>query len=254
MNFRNLSILSMSIAFFMVGCSDSASDEFEEVNGDVKVKLLKSISTFSPKDEYYNRNITIGYDADGRVSTVSNGEESSIFVYENGSLSDITGGGSDAFDVNELYKSPYDAFEVATVEEYDENKNPKIVSFIEEEYNYNTQDYTYEQYTAEITYDDVPNPYFYTLEAAGFVEAMDKVQLNLSMSPQASEVVAARTLFPNNNPTRITYKNENNEIIYIYNAEYDYDEDRYPLSADITTSDAKEGETNTYKVIYTYKD
>ncbi|MEJ4088331.1 hypothetical protein [Galbibacter orientalis] len=255
MKIRNFPIAAVLLTLAMVGCDDSTSDEFEEVNGNVKEKYLKGVTTLSPQNDYYNRTFAIGYDSNNRVSTASNGSESSIFVYDdNGSLSNITGGNSDAFSMNELYKSPYDAFEVGHVEEYDDNGNPKIISFIEEDYDYEIQDYVYEQYTAELEYDNVPNPYFHTLKAAGFIEAMDKVQLNFSMTPQASEIVAARNLFPNNNPTRITYKNSNNEIIYLYNADYEYDNDNYPTEAVITTSDLNSGETSQYTVIYSYKD
>ena len=179
------SIYSISLLCALIltfSCSDdSVTDEFNNANGNVQEKLIKSISIISAQDSQENKNIILSYTSDGQLNTITDGIETSIFVYENSELTNITGGG-DNLNIEELYESPYDAFETGDVLVYDDNGNPKKIEFYEEEYEFNSGTYITKIYTADISYDNTHNPYFYTLEAGGFIEVLDGVQLNFKSS------------------------------------------------------------------------
>ena len=249
-------IILLSLSLFTLSCSeDSVTDEFDNANGNVQEKLIESISIISAQDSQENKNISLSYTSDGLLNTISDGVETSIFVYDdNDNLSNITGGGNDNLNIEELYESPYDAFETGEVIQYDDNGNPKEIEFYEEEYDYNTDSYFTKIYTAEISYDNTHNPYFYTLEAGGIIEVLDDVQLNFSMNPQIPEIVQARLLFPVNNPSQLIYKNEEGEIIYTINVNYSYDNENYPTSATVTAVSIQDSEQSTYSAIYQYVD
>lgn len=249
-------IILLSLSFFTLSCSeDSVTDEFDNANGNVQEKLIESISIISAQDSQENKNISLSYTSDGLLNTISDGVETSIFVYDdNDNLSNITGGGNDNLNIEELYESPYDAFETGEVIQYDDNGNPKEIEFYEEEYDYNTDSYFTKIYTAEISYDNTHNPYFYTLEAGGIIEVLDDVHLNFSMNPQIPEIVQARLLFPVNNPSQLIYKNEEGEIIYTINVNYSYDNENYPTSATVTAVSIQDSEQSTYSAIYQYVD
>ncbi|MDW5288013.1 hypothetical protein [Formosa sp. PL04] len=237
-------------ALLTISCSDSTSDEFEEVNGNVETKLIQSVIFTSGQDSNENRVISLSYNANGTLNTISNGEESSIFVYDDNQLTNVSGDG-DILNVESFFDSPYDAFEIGQVLEYDDNGNPKIIMFFEDEYDYETGEYWTEEYTAEIKYDNAPNPYYYTLDSAGIISALDKVKLNFSLT-QSSEIIKAKLLFPLNNPAQIIYKNEKGEIVLTLNANYSYDADNYPKSATLTSIDTRYNETSTLSLIYNY--
>jgi hypothetical protein len=249
-------IALLCFSLLTISCSeDSATDEFNEANGNVQVKLIESISIISAQDSQENKNISLSYTSDGLLNTISDGVETSIFVYDdNDDLSNITGGGNDNLNIEELYESPYDAFETGEVIQYDDNGNPKKIEFYEEEYDYDLNSYVTKTYTAEISYDNTHNPYFYSLEAGGIIEVLDDVQLNFSMNPQIPEIVQARLLFPVNNPSQIIYKNEEGEIIYTINVNYAYDNENYPTSAAVTAVSIQDSEQSTYSAIYQYVD
>lgn len=248
----SLAFLCLSLSTLSCSSDDSVSDEFDNVNGNVEVKLIKSIAVTSAQDPQENKNINLTYTSDGLLNTITDGVENSIFVYDNDdNLSNITGGG-DNLTIEELYESPYDAFETGEVLVYDDNGNPQTIEFYEEEYDYDVEDYVMKTYTAEITYDDAHNPYFYTLKAGGIIDVLDDVQLNFSMNPQAPEIVQARLLFPMNNPSQLVYKNEEGEIIYTINANYVYDNENYPTSVTVTAVAVQDSEQSTYTAVYEY--
>ncbi|AUC80677.1 hypothetical protein [Lacinutrix sp. Bg11-31] len=245
-------ITLLCTAMLVTNCSeDSATDEFNNTNGNVATKLVQSISVVSAQDAQENKNIALSYNTNGSLNTISDGVETSIFVYSNGDLSNITGNG-DNLNIEELYDSPYDAFETGNVLNYDNNGNPKKIEFYEEEYDFNTNSYTTEIFTADITYDNTHNPYFYTLQAGGIIEVLDGVQLNFSVNPQVPEIVQARLLLPVNNPSQIVYKNAQGEIIYTITVNYVYDSENYPTSATITAISTEDSQQSTYSTVFEY--
>tara|TARA_R110002033_G_scaffold66981_3_gene117973 strand:+ start:20957 stop:21721 length:765 start_codon:yes stop_codon:yes gene_type:complete len=230
---------------------DSVSNEFEEANGKVEKKLIQSITIASGQDSQEGGSLQFSYTTDGALNTISNGEDTSIFVYDGTELANVTGGG-DNLNIDELYESPYDAFETGNVLLYDSNGNPKKIEFFEEEYDYNSDTYSTQVYTAELNYDDAHNPFFYTLEAGGIIDVLDGVKLNFSLNPQVPEIVQARMLFPVNNLSQIIYKNEAGETMYTINVNYVYDTDNYATSGTVTAVSIVDGDQSTYAVQFDY--
>jgi hypothetical protein len=228
-----------------VSCNKDVSDEFLDANGNVAQKYIKRIEVISAQDPLENKTITVSYDGNNRVSSISDGATTSIFVYENNELSTITGDG-DPFDIVELYQAPYDADETGDILEYDANGNPRRILILDEFY-----DGSVDELTGELTYDVAPNPFFYTLEAGGLIEVMDKVKFNFSMAPQPAEIVRARMLFPLNNLNGVIFKDQTGAIKYDMRADYVYNEDNYPSSATFTVID--ENETGIYTATYFYR-
>lgn len=243
-------LASMALALG-TGCEKSSSEEFEEVNGDTVEKFISSIALVSAQDTDENTKVELSYDSEKRLSSVSDGSGTSEFVYDDKGLTDVTGDGNDDnFDMEELYKSPYDAFETGDVVAYDDNGNPSKILFFEEEYNFESDGYMSKQYSAELTYEDTPSVYFHTLKAAGLIEVLDQVKLNFSMQPQAQEILKARTLLPNNNISKITYKDEEGAVTFEIETFYTYDADNYPTQVTVTSKSSDE--TQVYKINYEY--
>lgn len=258
MNLKFLSLFCLFLIAFS-SCSDSTSDEFDNANPDGEARYIETIAVVSAQDAEENTTITVNYDANDRVSSVTDGIDSSIFVYNNNELTNVSGQG-DNLNIEELYESPYDAFETGVVTQYDGNGNPKMITFYEEEYDYMTNTTTEVEYTAEVAYDLKPNPYFYTLKAAGVIAVLDNVDLHLTMNSTSDDIVQARALFPLNNITGITYKDEDGEVVATLNADYVYNSANYPDSGTVTVTeyDDYDGNVETYTSIYsadyTYRD
>ncbi len=212
--------------------------------------MITRISIISAADSQENKTIIISYDSNNRVSSISDGVEAGVLVYNNGSLTNISGS-DDTFNIEQLYNSPYDAFE--TVEEYDNNGNPINITFYEQEYNNVTGLYENVNYKAEVLYDTNPNLYFYTLQAAGIIDIMDKVDLNFSLNPQIPQIVKARMLFPLNNIKRIVYKDNNSVVVYELLIDIVYNEFNYPTSATMLGTSFLDNSNSVYTVSYSYK-
>ncbi|WP_282178740.1 hypothetical protein [Maribacter stanieri] len=243
-------LLLSSIAVINFSCEKSTSEEFEDVNGNVETKLITSIDVMSVEDPDESNNILFSYNGDLRLTSIYDGTETTNFTYEDGNLSNVTGNGDNG-NVEELYESPYDAFETGQVEEYDENGNPSVLQFIEYDYDYMTGEEEVVYYTAEISYDNKPNPFYKTAEAAGMIDVLDQIKLNFAAAPQAEEILRAKALFPNNNPSQIVYKNAEGEIEYTINLSYTYDGD-YPTAATVSSVSAVGGDNVTYLTTFTY--
>ncbi len=167
-------LLFSSVAILNFSCDDSTSDEFEEVNGKVETKLISSIDVASAENSDDSSSIIFSYNNELQLNSIFDGTETTNFIYEDGNLANVSGN-VDNGNVEELYESPYDAFETGQVEEYDENGNPSVIKFIEYDYDYMTGEEEVVYYTAEISYDDKPNPFYKTAEAAGLIDVMDCV-------------------------------------------------------------------------------
>lgn len=238
------------LSFGIMNCSDSASNEFEEVNGNVENRRLQSISVISAENPQDNVYFIFTYDSKDRLTSLTDGQETVVLIYQNDKLSNM----ADSYgsvSVEELYASPYDAYSTGQVEEYDNNGNPRLLSFLETVYDYNLGTEVQEQYTLEISYDDKPNPYYFTLESAGLIDVLDRIQLNFGAPTQSEELIKARLLFPLNNPSQLVYKNENGQIVHTVNVNYNYDGD-YPVSASIVALSPLQGSSGNLSVTFQY--
>jgi len=246
-------LLSLSL-LVIFSCDDTATDEFNNINPDVgdTSNLITKIETESVQDASENKIIIISYDANDRVSSVSDGISAGVLVYSDGNLSNVAEGG-EVFNISELINAPYDAFETGIVEEYDNNGNPVKITFYEEEVNESNGFIEVVEYKADVFYDNMPNPYFYTLEAAGVMDILDDVDINFSLNPQITDIVRARMLFPLNNIKRIVFKDNNSVVLAEVALDYIYNNSNHPISATVTATDISNNETSVYMLNYTYK-
>lgn len=228
----------------MASCTDSASDEFDDANGDAAARYIKTVSTNSAEDG--PSTVTVNYDASGKVTNMTDGTESSIFVYENNNLTTVTGDG-DPFAISELYQAPYEAYEIGEVLAYDSNGNPTDIRLF--------QDSGWggvEEFSAKVTYGTAPNLFFHTLKAAGIIEVLDNVELNLNMQSMPQQLVQARVMLPVNNPTKVVIKDDQGVVVSTTLTSYVYNSANYPTSAIIAHSE--DGDTDTTNFTFTYKD
>ena len=251
---KKILCLPVLAGFFMVSCDDdSVSSQFNDSNEDAAKKLIEKVEFDSAQVGEQDYVLTVEYDANNRVTSASNGEDTATLVYSNNQLSTVAGA-EEPFNIDELYQSPYDLFEDGDVLEYDQNGNPSVISVFEyswENINNNWVEVV-EEYTATLTYDQTPNPYYYTFDAAGLIDVMDRVQLNFDMSGQPSDIIKAKALFPVNNIKSIIYSDEDGQVVGSVEMDYVYDTDNYPTSATFIVK--SEGEPNAiYSAIYTYK-
>lgn len=228
-------VLSLGLAILLItACGSSASEDFEGINGQVKKKRLKTISAVDEQVGNEKMTAQFIYDSDNKLINVSatKAVDAALINYSNDGTIIKLANGSDPYEsisIEELYKSPYELYETGEVIEYDSNKNPSKVLFKQNEYNYITDKYTVENYTAEMVYDDKPNLYFYTLESAGLIDVLDGVNINIGINTKAPELIKARALLPVNNLVRALYKDADDNIIGTLDIEYTYDVDGYPI-------------------------
>lgn len=243
---RLLSAIALFSALFLGSCSDDSSETFNDANGNVTKKYVKTVAVTSTQYPEDNSVFTVNYDAAGRVTSTSDGTDTSQFVYENNNLTTVTGS-SDPLSISELYESPFDAYEVGEVTNYDTNGNPVRLRLFER----NDSGMILEEYVGEITYDNTPNPFFYTLEAAGILEVLDNVELNFSLTPQAQELVMAKQLLPVNNPKKFVVKKQNGQVVGQVVGDYVYDAAGYPTTATFTST--SDGEVKVWAASFTYR-
>ncbi len=249
MKIKFLRVAALAVFIALTSCNkdDNASGNFEDANGNVAKKYIKKIQYTSTQDTSDNQTFTVNYDANGRVSNASDGMDTSVFVYDNDNLANVTGN-NDNLVVEEMFNSPYDGYEAGEVLEYDSKGNPvKVRLFERDDF---TNDIT-DEFIGELTYDNKPNPFFYTMEAAGIIKVLDQVELNFSMVPQASEIVKAKMLLPVNNLSKMVVKTTGGAVMSTIKSDYVYDNDGYPTSATFTQT--TDGETYISTATYTYK-
>lgn len=254
MKLKFLSVFAVAAILFSSCGDDSTTDDFMDQNPDAVSRLITSINVVSSQDATENRTITISYDTDNRVTNVTEGNQSAILAYENDQLANVASDG-DTFAIEELYESPYEAFETGEVINYNSDGNPVNIRTFETEYDWNTQTEVTTEYRAEVQYDDKPNPYFYTIQAAGGIDIMDNVELNFSANPDAPEIVQARMLFPSKNIKKISYRDLDGNLLADVVVDFVYNTDNYPTSGTVTATsydDLDGNEVSIYALTYTY--
>lgn len=239
-----LSMLAVAAMFAFASCSDDSDSSNGPDNSDKK--YITHVNVIAADDDMDDEHLTVTYDANGRVTSASDGEETSIFAYQNGNLANISGD-DNVLAIADLMVDPYDGYEFGEVLDYDSAGNPVEIRLFERDWD----GMIIAEYTATVTYDQKPNPYYATLEAAGIIDVLDDVQLNFSATPQAQELVQAKMLLPVNNPKKVVIKNEANEVVKQVIADYVYAEN-YPVTA--TFTETGESGTYLYTATYSYRD
>ncbi|CAM1334795.1 hypothetical protein [Tenacibaculum aestuariivivum] len=258
-NLKEVLVIGLIVGL-MSSCTSSATEDFDDINGNVKKKTLKSITATNPVEIQESISSNFIYDSDNKLMRMSGteGNESVSMDYKNDGTSikaGIDNEDLESFSIEELYKAPYNVYETGEVLAYDANKNPSKIAFRDTVYDYETNTYSVETQTAEMTYDDKPNLYFATLEAAGLVEILDGVSLDFGINTQASEVIKARQLLATNNLIKIVYKNADSEVLATLSIDYIYDVDGYPIKGTGTLTSNNKYEDNepiSIDVVYSY--
>ncbi|MFP9112917.1 hypothetical protein ACLI1A_03175 [Flavobacterium sp. RHBU_3] len=241
---RFLAAIAVIALVMSASCSSDSSDSVD--NGNTTKKYVKTITTTTSASGVQPTTLTINYDSAGKVTSATDGSEISYFAYDNGHLQNVSGS-NDVLNVSDMLSTPQDAYEVGDVLNYDANGNPIKVLIYERDWDGSI----YEQYVGEITYDDKPNPYYYTLEAAGIIEVLNNLDLNFSLTPQSEELIKAKLLLPANNPKKVVIKYEDGTVKKTVVTDYVYDDKNYPTSA--TATETSEYGTWIYNTTYTYK-
>lgn len=238
---KNLFLAALLCSATFISCSsDDTTERLSE-----SAKYIKTV-TITDTENQTNETLTVNYDANGRVSNVTDGSDSSTLVYnDNNQLTTITGD-SEPFSMSELYQAPYDGYEIGEVLEYDANGNPTKLRLFDRADNGMITD----EYVSEIYYDSQTNPFLHTMEKAGLLNVFDRISLNFSAIPTSSELIAAKMLLPVNNPKRFVVKNLAGQTIENSVANYVYNADGYPTSATFTSTN--EDGVSVASAIYTY--
>ncbi|MEZ4779596.1 MAG: hypothetical protein R2786_09475 [Flavobacteriaceae bacterium] len=233
-------IALLFIIVLTLSCSKSTEDEFNEVNGNVAEKYVKRLQVLDNVNG--NSSITINYGEGNRVTSITDGNATTFFNYDSSNNLSSINDSNETFNMSELYQAPYDAFETGQVLEYDDNSNPIKIKVYEDGYGS-------ELLTGTIVYDANPNPYFYTLKAAGGIAVLDMVDLNFGITDPS--IIKARNLFPNNNIRSMIFKDDSGITKYEVQFDYTYGSDKYPVSASVSALSVDE--SSSYDLIYTYK-
>lgn len=237
-------ILFLSAALSILLASCGGDDSPSPVTS--TEKYILSVQTSSSDDT--PQSLFVTYNANGRVTSVNDGTDTHTMTYSsNGDLDNVSGG-SDPLSMSELYQDPYNGFEVGDVVAYDSNGNPTELRLYERDYD----DSILEEYKAFITYDSEPNPFYYTLKAAGIIEVLENVELNMSSVPQSPELIMAKKLLFVNNPKTFVVKHLDGTIVSEVTAMYTYDADGYATSGTFNSSN-EDGESSSSIATYTYR-
>lgn len=230
----------------LASCSDDSSDEFNRANGDVAKKYITNLNYTDLSSPQDSKNFTVTYDADGKVIKASDGVEISVFSYSGSDLQKISDS-NDVLAMTELTQPHHKAYEIGEVITYDNVGNPVMLRAFDRYYDGSIS----EEYRVEINYDDKPNPFFYTLEAAGIIKVLDNVNLNFSMTPQAEQLVKAKLLLPLNNPQKVIVRSLDGTVKSEVTTSYVYGKDKYPTSA--TFTEVNENGSHVSTAVYSYK-
>lgn len=241
-----LTALSAVALLAFASCSDDSSDEFNNANGNVAKKYITNLNFTDLSSPSSSKNFTVTYDANGKVTRASDGVEIGVFTYSGSDLVQVSDS-NDVLAMTELTQPHHEAFELGEVITYDTKGNPVMLRVFERDYDGSIL----EEYRMEINYDDKPNPFFYTLEAAGIIKVLDNTNLNFSMTPQAEQLVKAKTLLPLNNPQKVVVRRLDGTVKNQVTTDYVYGNDKYPTLA--TFTEINENGSHVSTATYSYK-
>jgi len=232
---RQFFLICFCIILF--GCSKT-EDGFNDANPDAVEKLIKKLVVIYDNESF---SYTVNYDPDKKVTSISDGSSSAFLSYStNNSLNSVTHK-NETFNMSELYQAPYDAFDVGSVLEYDDKGNPILIEVYE-------NGYGSEILLGEIIYDKNPNPFFYTLKAAGLIDVLDRVELNFGFSNPV--ISKARQLLPFNSIKSMIFRDYDGITRSEVHIDYDYDIDGYPKNAIVSYLSSTE--SGVYNIYYHY--
>src|SRR4051812_15344169 len=89
----------LSSALFISCSSDDSSNNLSDT-----ARYIKTVNVVST-DDASNDTMTVNYDANGRVTNVTDGTETSVFVYNDDNHLTTVTGDSDPLSMSELYQA-----------------------------------------------------------------------------------------------------------------------------------------------------
>ena len=236
---KNVAVLLCS-TLFVVACSTN-DDGFDDANGNVAKKYVTKIITQTDGTTTVS---DVVYNNDGKVISASSDGDVKYFSYhDDGRLKKISGGG-DNFMTSEIINEIHSAYEIGDVLQYDANGNPTILELYDLDDNGNQV-----THIANLSYDNIPFTFYYTLDAAGIIAVLNDVRLQFYMP---TEIVMAKKLLPVFNPINAVIKNSLNQEIGSIAVNYTYDSDNYPTNATVISID-QDGYASSATVLYQYK-
>lgn len=236
-------LVNALLIFVFPSCEDNMTEEFEEINGDVEARLLSSVLITNLSTQELGSSVLFSYSSDNRLISITNNNEITFFIYDvDGTLEEVRTQSEGSVFRDEILQGPLSITNFVGTDspveiQTDNNGNPTRLTYLESSYDNATQQIVYEEVYYEITYDNKPNPYFFVVQSAGMSELLNTVNLNLGIGDQNPDLVLARTLFPNNNPSSIRHWREDGTEVFRVTAVYDYDGD-FPVSALVYTETA----------------
>ncbi|HAW51542.1 MAG TPA: hypothetical protein DCX54_04310 [Flavobacteriales bacterium] len=227
----------------LFGCrKNTIEEQFIAANEPIAKKYLSHFQVFSDNNTFDNVTYVINYDSDNRVSSITDGSESGFTQYDESNELSTVSDKNGTFDMSELYKAPYNAFEEGEVTKYDSKLNPIKILVYEDGYGSDIL-------VGSIGYDPNPNPFFYTFKAAGLLAVLERV--NLYFEPTNQNITKARQLLPYNNISSMIFKDVNGATKYEAQVSYNYDADLYPTSANMMVITPTE--TTSITLVYSYR-
>lgn len=227
-------IFSALAALAFVGVSSCSSDDNSTPTTTEPNKVIKNIEkidvvVYEDGDKEEDKTFNLSYAADGKLTSIEYiKRKKGGSIFEN-SKGDIAYGSNKKVEkittpkevilIKDLLVYQNSAYKYGKVLKYDNKKNPSEILAYNKEI---------EEYVIKITYDDKPFFGFHTLRAAGVIDLLDGVELNLASPSVPAELKMAKELLPNNNPIAYTYTNKDGIVLDDLKITYSYDENNYP--------------------------
>lgn len=226
----------VALAFVGVSCSSDDNNNSTITEPNKVIKNIESIDMvlFEDGDKEEEKSFNMMYTADGKLKSI---EYTKLYddgrVYEN-SKGELTHDSNKKLEkittpdeiilIKDLLVYQNSAYKVGKVLKYDNNQNPVEILV------YNKKK---EEVMVKVTYDDKPFFGFHTLRAAGIIDALQGVELNLASPNVPAELKLAKELLPHNNPITYTYTNAEGRVLDNVKIVYSYDESNYPTKASL---------------------
>ena len=231
----------LAAALFGCGNDDDIEDTVNAANGVTTNKqyLARTIVEADGEAE----SVSFNYDGNDKVLSISSGGEAMTMQYEatgEEKLTSITGDG-DVMMTSEVTSEVYEAYEIGEVLTFDSKGNPSELEL-------KNEDDPSTFIKAVITYDNNPNAYYSTLEAAGLIDLFDDIRFQFAPS---GDIQTMRKLVAVNNPTSIVITADNTQLATV-TISYTYDSNNYPTSATLVAVN-DDGDTETMMSTYVYK-
>lgn len=248
---KNL-ILLISISIIFYSCEKNSLDEgFENANPNVKEKLIKQIDLIFDDWQKAEGTIRINYNQENKITSIASEKNTHFFYYNKDGDLILFKDDSEDFLIDDLFKEIGDsavaAYTWGDVLRYDSNGNPEEVELLKGSFDYHFSGI--EEYSiAYISYDPIPNPFYYTLKAGGIIDVLDNIYLNFGYGPK--ELILAKDILPFNFPNQILVKNIHGATEFQYHFDNTIDEDDYLIRSDVLFISKNDATSSILKFMY----